>query len=550
MDRKKPQNKRKSITFEDDDFIFSEEPLNKKEQKILGVKSEYMVFYIAIAIVGVIVAFVLSLASMNFFRGSSPSYANNNNVTPPVNDGDTTLINLVNPDENPDTLYLLGMITAVDLTNQAVQIHDVMNRTTATYFVQSGTDMRGRFNQALAFSEFSAGDLVDINFTEEDKQLTRIALSTNDAIWEGRYTGLDVNVQSNTIVVDGQMFTFNSNTVVTNEGLPMPIADLHPLSMVTMRGVGNTVWYIENIQGFGTLQVIGSDAIMGGFLEVGREGTITLGADVSPLDQEINISEGIHRVVIHGDNVATQTKEVTIINGEITVLDLSDVDITRGHLIINSSTPDVIITLNGMPVTAGEPNALPFGSHRVVAQKTGYTPFDENVDFTEHNQNITILLTPLPTPDENYNNSGLENSQVVTGRQEIRTIPTGAYVFVDNILMGTSPITLQLELGQRNVTLQLDGFNSTSGMIMVSNNNLPVEFELQPTPSLPQPGIGGGQNNNSNINNNLPIIDPPSNNPSTIVPPSTTPLVPDNSNNNPPSGVIMPVTPDDISNVQ
>ena len=558
MDRKRPtnsnnKNKRKSITFEDDDFIFSEAPLNQKEQKILGVKSEYMVFYIAIAVVGVIVAFVLALSSLNFFSRNAtvPPGLSVNQQTPP--DPDADLLSAAGPDENFIAQSFLGLITALDVSGSAIQIHDVLERGTSTFFVQPSTDMRGRFNNALVLNEFRVGDIVDVSFNPDNNHLSRVSISTNADIWENRYTGLEVNTLNNTITVDDKMFVYNTNTIIINDGMVYPVTELHPLSMVSMRGIGNTVWFIESIQGFGTLRVTGSEAIMGGFLEVGREGTIPLGEDVSPLDQELAVSEGIHRVVIHGDNIANEIREVTITSGQTEYLDLSDIEITRGHLIINASIENAIITLNGMPITSGEPNPLPFGDYRVIVQYPGYLSFDETVTFEEHNQNVMVVLVPEPPSYDNIVGGGGgvsgDHTQVVTGRQEIRTEPAGAHVFVDNVFLGTSPVTAQLELGQRTVTVQLDGFNSTTHTIMVSNTNLPVIFELQPSPNLPQPGIGGNNNNNPNLDNSLPIIDTPANTPSTVVPPSNTPTVPDQSNNNPPSGVIMPVTPDEINTV-
>lgn len=553
---RKNQPKRKSITFEDDDFIFSEEPVSKREQRILGIKSEYMVFYIAIAIVGVILAFVLSLSSMNFFgAGGSASTGSSNNQTlgtPPIDtptDGD---ILLGSPES---TQTFLGIITAIDSANQVFAIQNVNTRQSSAYMVQTGTDLRGTFNQALIFSEFSVGDFVDVTHIEETINLTRLALSTDASVWDGRFTGLEINHQNNTLLVDGQVFAFNTDTMVFNEGAPYSLDQLHPLSIVLMRGVGNTVWYIESIQGFGTLRVIGSENIMGGFLEIGREGTIPLGEDVSPLDQELDVTSGVHRLVIHGDNIATETRDIIIQNGELYYLDLSDIEITHGHLHVHINQASAILTLNGMPLGLDEPVRLPFGQYRIIAQAPGYVAFDDLVDFEYHGQSLTIVLIPEPLTGAGNGS----NESIVTGRVEIRTEPAGAYVFIDNVLVGISPVITHVELGQRHVVVQMDDFHATHMAIMVSNHNVPWVFELQPTPANAQPGLPNQLPPTSPPDadgSGIPIVQPPLTLPPAVLPPANTPVMPDQPTNLVPEGVItpegesaVPVMPDDLTNV-
>lgn len=527
----KPKQKR-HLTFEDDDFLFNEDQV-KKEQKILGIKSEYLVFYIAIAIVGIIVVFVSALGAFNFFftggDNNTPSFANNQALLNDDNDDGSSLGIELLPNEN--YLTFTGMITNIDSSNRVFQIHNVNTRDNYRLFVQTGSELRGRFGQMLVFSEFNPGYIVNVSYNPDNNNIYRINIYDGNDYWENRFvTGLQVD-PNGIIIYEGSIYVFNSELLVVNNGLPYSVENIYPLTMVTMRGIGNTVWYIEVERGFGTIQIVNNPAIINGSVEISREASAPIGSGANPLDQIVQVSEGAHTLVVHGDNISLYTRDVIVVNGQTTSVDLSDIELTSGYLNINVND-SAIVTVNGVQVNAQGPINLPFGTHRVIAQMQGYESFSEVIEFEEHNQNLNIAL--IRTQNQNQNNNQ-PSSDAVTRRVEIRSTPSGASVSIDGTHVGNTPIVTDVLQGAREVTLQLEGFTTTVAPIFVASHNLPFDFELQPLPTSPQPG--------------LPVVDSATVTPPNVTPPHNTPLLPEAPATNIPPSVVSPppVNQDDIS---
>ncbi|MCL1996144.1 MAG: PEGA domain-containing protein [Defluviitaleaceae bacterium] len=483
-----PQKQRKRhVTFEDDDFLFSGGPV-VKENKIFGIKSEYMVFYIAIAIVGVIVVFVGALGAFNAITGaggSNTAAQPGNNIVLGTDGYDSNVppIEITLPE---NVLAFTGIITAIDEGNRVFQVHDVENRENRSLFWQPSTELRGRFGQTLVFNEIDIGTLVEVAYNPNNNHISTLNYYNGSDAFEHRFvSGLQIDPNGSIILFDGRLYTFNSELIVLNSGQPDNIENIQMLTLVSMRGIGNTVWHIEIERGFGTVNVINNTAILNGFAEIGREESVPLGANINPLEHIVQISEGTHPVIVHGSNIALTTMDITVVSGQTTTLDLSEIEITSGYLNVSINVSGAIITLNGLPINPANPVSLPFGPHRIVAHAQDYQPFDEVIEFEDHNQNLNIVLIP----EQNIFIPPGVDLNLPTSRVEIRTEPSGAIVFIDNVFVGTSPVVTRAVNGQREIMIQLDGHINLITPIFVSPQTLPFDFILQQIPTAPQPGM-------------------------------------------------------------
>jgi len=362
----------------------------------------------------------------------------------------------------------LGVIQHIDAENRVVHIYDIASRNTMLLNVEGSTVLRGRFGQGIVFAEFSQGDIVNLTFDPTNNTLSSLEIS-NDA-WERRLiSGLEVNVSNNTITVGQDRFTYTDRTQVFNNGEMYNVSDIHPLNTVTMRGVGNNVWFIEIERGIGTVRVINDNQIVNGSIEIARSVSLPLGENVDTNSKEVNMPEGTHRITVRGKNISPYTDEITVRNGETTIVDLSVIPLTSGNLTITTNVPNAAIAINGRQVDISQPIALDFGEYSITAQSTGYQPFQTNITFNNVNQHLQVNLEP----------------ETVLGRIQINSNPTGAEVLIDNVYVGITPVTATIEQGNRSVTLRKDGFITTTMTVSVNDNLLPIDMELQPTVQLP-----------------------------------------------------------------
>ncbi|MCL1924689.1 MAG: PEGA domain-containing protein [Defluviitaleaceae bacterium] len=526
---KRNEDKKSKLSFEDDEFLFSDSPrINRKKSK-----NEYIVFYAAGAVASIVVLIILSMIFLNQF-----GIGNNGTQTaenPPTynNTNENEIV------ENPleDTENILGMIAGIDYQNRMLFIHNLYTRVSSNLVIQNTSNLRGRLGNALIFEELNLGDIVEIDHLRAN--VVNLTISGN--AWERRaVSGIEI-LENNQLRLGNEIFEFNTDTLVLNQNSEYSIHNINALSQVTMQGVGETVWFIEITRGFGTAQVINASSVINGSLHIDSV-TIPLGSEISPLDQVIYLSEGTHRAVIHGENIIRTTRDINVITNELTIIDLADLQLTQGHLLVNLNVPQATVSINGVARDISNPILLNFGQHTVNVVASGFENYERVFMMENNNQTLHVTLeaqqiTEVPENTNNEQNNNIASNQnnnqgggfgtnnnantqqPQTGRVDIRSLPAGASLFVDDVLVGTTPFTGTLEVGTRSIRVQLEGFINTQAALNVTTGiNNPVEYELQPLPTIPQPGFPmpdpimppeEEQTDNNQFNNILDPISPP-----------------------------------------
>ena len=535
--------RKKAVTFEDDAFLFNGGQGGVGDQRTMGIKNEYMVLYIAGAIVALMIVFVGALGAFNLFSGigggnnasgagTTPPFVSNP-VNPPGGGTSNLGVEAPTPVTPDNTETITAMITGLDLNNRIVSLHNTETRESVNTFVTTATDLRGRFNQILIFTELRIGDLVQLTYNPDNNNAAHLRQLDTDTVWEHRFvTGVAVDYTSRTLMYDGNMYIFNNETMILNQGQPDTMLSIGPLTMMSLRGLGNTVWFVEIERGYGTVQFLNNLSVINGFIQIGLEETVQLGADISPLDQIVQLSEGTHTIIVDGDNIARFIDEIEVVAGQTIQVDLSELEVIGGALNINVTPATATVSVNGMSVDTEEPLMLQFGALRVVAQYAGHQPFDEVIEFDTHNQHLPIVLMLQPySPTIPGGFVPVDPSEPTT-RVEFRSVPLGANVFIDGQFRGQTPLVINVEQGQRNISLQLEGFQTTQDTRFITMGPmLPFEYEMQPLPSSPQPGAGTGPALPPPVMPNDPALPPaPGLTPPVVTPPNHTPVIPDAPN--------------------
>ena len=522
MNRGNDPRKKRKLNFEDDDFLFSDNPkINKKTGK---AKNEYIVFYALAAIASIAVLIVIGMIFLNQFSNNQVA------IEIPATDPE----NLEHIETPISYESLTGMIIGIDNINRMLLIQNLETRMPSNLVVQNSSDLRGNLGNALIFDSLNIGDIVEIDHSRAN--IINLTISSNT--WERRgVIGLEV-LQNNRLQIGNEIFDFNSDTIVLNNGAEYNLYSIHSLSQINIRGVGNTAWFIEVHRGFGIAQIINASNVVNGSLVIDGA-TIPLGSGINPSDQIVELSEGTHRAIIHGENIITNTRDIEIITNETTIIDLSDIELTAGYLLINLNAVEANVVINGIPRNISEPILLNFGTHIISITAPGFVNYERTFELENHNQTLHITLelareqeNQTTQPNQNGQNGSNQNQsnqnqpnqstggfpatnnepQAQTGRVDIRSIPAGASLFVDGNSVGTTPFTGNLEVGNREIRIQMEGFINTQATLSVTSGiNNPVEYELQPLPIAPQPGFNN-ENPPATENENsagIQIIPPP-----------------------------------------
>lgn len=128
-----------------------------------------------------------------------------------------------------------------------------------------------------------------------------------------------------------------------------------------------------------------------------------------------------------------------------------------GWLYITSSPGGAAVTLDGnsmgqTPASGAlKLNNIAAGTHTVVLTRPGYQQYSTGVTITQNTvTEVNAILTSSGTP-------------AGTGGLSVSSTPTGANVFLDNVFIGISPLTLPaVAAGSHEVSLKLEGYQPYS----------------------------------------------------------------------------------------
>jgi len=178
-----------------------------------------------------------------------------------------------------------------------------------------------------------------------------------------------------------------------------------------------------------------------------------------------SLAPGVHKITVSLPGYKQETRKVAVFAGSRAT---SDVKLTanKGFLTISGEPQAASITIDGQDTGKLSPAefALEPGVHEVVLSKEGYLNMDSSLKLAA-GQTVTFAPNlPLAGRTDNMKPVGGLSKLFGSGSSgkalmEIRTQPKGAQIVINGTLFAkTTPVEIQLEGGNYDITLQKDGY--------------------------------------------------------------------------------------------
>jgi hypothetical protein len=148
-----------------------------------------------------------------------------------------------------------------------------------------------------------------------------------------------------------------------------------------------------------------------------------------------------------------------------------------GRLLVRSTPADAIVFVDGRergrtPVTIGE---LARGTHRVRIARDGYATADRRIVITSAQPAESLAVTldrrraePGTVVTQRPAPRTAATDQTATGAINVESRPAGASVYLDELLVGTTPVAMsRVAAGEHVIRLERDGYRRWSSSIRV-----------------------------------------------------------------------------------
>lgn len=157
-------------------------------------------------------------------------------------------------------------------------------------------------------------------------------------------------------------YEYDKNTLFIYNGDFIKDEDLNKEDVVTLKGVGDTVWTVtvEKYHGFIELQ------------NTDRVENLSVTVDGEKIKFENNraaVSSGVHSLGISGDNIDTLNVDIHVPAGEVYSVDMASVQEKTGVLTLNVNVDNCIIVVDGKQVGKDTPVVLSMGSYPISVSR-------------------------------------------------------------------------------------------------------------------------------------------------------------------------------------
>ena len=185
------------------------------------------------------------------------------------------------------------------------------------------------------------------------------------------------------------MIQSSNNLVVTSEGKDAQLEDIIRGDVVSISGVGNSVYSVVVEEGHGYLKLSNDEYLKGGWIEVGQSVIQEITEDML-----LVVPEGTYDVHLTASGIDV-TRRVTIYRNQEMTLDVSDVkpeEPKTGKLIFAVNPSNATVLIDGEEVDIDKPVEVEYGVHKMEIKADGYETVTQYIKVGQQMASISVTL--------------------------------------------------------------------------------------------------------------------------------------------------------------
>lgn len=396
------------------------------------------------------------------------------------------------------TAALIGM----DTNKMQIIVKDIYSGNNYVLSYNGGTDVKDYYDGVISMVQLDEGEILDITFDASKKKAKTVYVS-KEAFRSSNVTGFKATAASSTITFGSASYMYPDTLVVISDGKILSPAEVMSRDVVTVRGIDNKIYSVTVDKGHGYLTFTGAEDFVGGMVEIGRSFLYTVSKDMM-----IVVPEGEYEVVMSNNGQEAQ-KTVYIAKDMTVTMDFSEFKAPAnktGTVEFQILPKDAELFIEGNKTDYSKPVVLEFGTYIINLLSDDYETYTTRitVDSTYQvekfdlakiysassgNGNTSSTTTAATTTQTTTTQTTTaqkttaatttqattavnETTAATTGAVKVTiSQPAGAGVYVDNVYMGTAPLTINKDAGEYVITFKQNGYITKSYIVDVDSSD-------------------------------------------------------------------------------
>lgn len=358
----------------------------------------------------------------------------------------------------------------------------LMNVETGRYYTlnyDGTTVIEDKYGSGMAMSQVNNGDIVDVTFLRGKKKLASMKMSESAWVLE-KVQKYNFDTLAKNAEVGGGIYSIRNNMVVSSEGRDAQLEDIIKGDVVSVSGIGNTVYSVVVEEGHGYLRLSHDEYLRGGWIEVGQAVIQEISEDML-----LAVPEGTYDVRLTASGI-DETKKVTIYRNQEVTLDVGDVQPEApktGKIIFAVMPEETQIYIDGEEVDISAPVEMEYGVHQMIAKADGYETITKYITVGQELASISLTLDRLEEGEteediQTTDPSSVSGNELSSAYKVYIDSPSDVEVYLDGIYMGMSPVSFKKEAGTHTITLRKPGYVTKSYTVQIDNEEKDVTYSF------------------------------------------------------------------------
>lgn len=426
--------------------------------------------------------------------GNGNAIANGNEITPmPSKTTEAETTSSYGGDQKI-TAALIGL----DSEKMQMIVKDIYNGNNYVLSYNGGTDIKNVYDEIVTMLQVPEGELLDITFDEEKKK-AKTVYACKEAFRSNHITGFKAAAASSTITFGSASYMYTDTLVVLSGGKILSPSEVMNRDQVTVRGIDNKIYSVTVDKGHGYLTFSGADDFVGGMVEIGRNFLYTVSEDMM-----IVIPEGEYEVIMSNGDL--EGKRTVYVTKDMTVtLDFSEYSKPAnktGTVEFQILPRDTDLFIEGNKTDYKQPVVLEYGTYIINLLSNDYDTYTTRITvnstykvesfdlakiYAQESTQTPVVTTAATTAPTTASPTASPTASATTSPTTSSTNPTaaptngsialtiaepaGASVYVDNVYVGTAPVTVNKDRGEYVITFKRDGYNTKSYIVDVDSSD-------------------------------------------------------------------------------
>lgn len=395
----------------------------------------------------------------------------------------------------PGKESMTASLVSIDSEKMQIIAKNIYNGENWVLSYNGGTDVRNMYDEVVSMGQMDEGEIVDITF-DPDKKKAKTIYGNKEAFRSNNVRGLKATKSSSTITFGSAQYFYTDTLVVLSSGRQLDPSEIMNRDIVTVRGINNKIYSISIDKGHGYLSLTGTGAFIGGVVEIGRDFLYTVSENMT-----VVVPEGEYTVTM--SNNGTEASKLVYVAKDMTMtLDFGEyrqpVNKT-GTVEFQILPKDADLFIEGEKQDYSSPIMLEYGTYIINLVSDDYPTYTtkltvsstyqiETFDLksinsaatqkeTEATENPTTGSTNQTTAEETTTSKETSSSTDETTSTTKGVIkltissPEGADVYIDNVLVGTAPVTVNKDAGEYVITFKKAGYQTKSYIVDVESSD-------------------------------------------------------------------------------